>query len=83
MNKAGHDPGGPPSVLIVSGCASHPAEGGNRKRLLNLAITLREIGWKPVLLYTDFLPGDMVAMRQWWGRITISSPIGRVPRSGP
>ena len=57
----------PPCVLIVSGCASHPSEGGNRKRLLNLAVTLREIGWKPVLLYTDFLPGDMAAMRQWWG----------------
>jgi glycosyltransferase involved in cell wall biosynthesis len=34
---------------------------------LNLAATLREIGWRPVLLYTDFLPGDFTAMRQWWG----------------
>jgi hypothetical protein len=58
---------GQPAVLIVSGCASHPAEGGNRRRLLSLAEMLREIGWRPVLLYTDFLPGDMSAMRQWWG----------------
>ena len=56
-----------PSVLIVSGCASHPSEGGNRRRLLNLAAALRQIGWRPVLLYTDFLPGDFPAMRRWWG----------------
>jgi glycosyltransferase involved in cell wall biosynthesis len=68
VSKTNHDSDGRPSVLIVSGCASHPAEGGNRKRLLNLSVALREIGWKPVLLYTDFLPGDMPVMRQWWGK---------------
>lgn len=58
---------GRPAALIVSGCASHPSEGGNRRRLVNLAAAIRQIGWRPVLLYTDFLPGDMRAMRQWWG----------------
>jgi len=58
---------GQPAVLIVSGCASHPSEGGNRRRLFNLAAMLRQIGWRPVLLYTDYLPGDFAAMRQWWG----------------
>lgn len=68
MSKPEQDLSALPSVLIVSGCASHPGEGGNRKRLLNLAISLREIGWRPVLLYTDFLPGDMRAMRKWWAQ---------------
>jgi succinoglycan biosynthesis protein ExoO len=25
------------------------------------------MGWNPVLLYTDFLPGDISAMKAWWG----------------
>jgi glycosyltransferase involved in cell wall biosynthesis len=55
-----------PAVLIVSSCASHPPNTGNQRRLLTLAETLKSLGWRPVLLYTDFLAGDVAAMRQWW-----------------
>jgi glycosyltransferase involved in cell wall biosynthesis len=56
-----------PAVLIVSPCASHPPNTGNQRRLLTLAETLKSLGWRPVLLYTDLLGGDMAAMREWWG----------------
>jgi succinoglycan biosynthesis protein ExoO len=56
-----------PAVLIVSACASHPPNTGNQRRLLTLAETLKSLGWRPVLLYTDLLGGDVAAMRQWWG----------------
>ena len=56
-----------PAVLIVSPCASHPPNTGIQRRLLTLAETLKSLGWRPVLLYTDLLGGDMAAMREWWG----------------
>ncbi len=61
----------PPSngrrVLIVSPCPTHPANAGSRRRMLGLALTLRELGYVPELLYTDFMDGDIGAMRRWWG----------------
>jgi glycosyltransferase involved in cell wall biosynthesis len=57
----------PRRVLIISPCATHPPDAGNRQRLLNLAATLRELGLVPVLLYTDLLAGDVAEMRAYWG----------------
>jgi glycosyltransferase involved in cell wall biosynthesis len=55
------------NILIVSPVASHPPDAGNRRRLLNLATTLQDLGYCPHLLYTDLFPGDRQAMAQWWG----------------
>jgi glycosyltransferase involved in cell wall biosynthesis len=54
-------------VLLVSPCATHPPNMGNRRRILHLAMALRALGWQPTLLYTDLLDGDIRAMREWWG----------------
>ncbi|HTH48193.1 MAG TPA: glycosyltransferase family 4 protein [Candidatus Limnocylindria bacterium] len=60
-------PTGAKRVLIVSPCATHPANAGSRRRMLGLALTLRELGYVPELLYTDLMEGDVAAMRRWWG----------------
>jgi glycosyltransferase involved in cell wall biosynthesis len=36
-------------------------------RLLQLARAIRQIGYRPILLYQDFVGGDMGAMRAFWG----------------
>lgn len=54
-------------VLIVSGVPSHPPTAGNRERVLQLATVLRELGWRPALLFQDFARGDNHAMRRFWG----------------
>jgi hypothetical protein len=53
------------NILIVSPAESHPPDAGNRRRLLNLATTLRELGYRPHRLYMDLFPGDRRAMSRW------------------
>lgn len=53
--------------MIVSPNATHPADSGGRRGILNIADMLRDLGWIPVLLYTDYLAGDTEEMRAYWG----------------
>jgi polysaccharide biosynthesis protein PslH len=41
--------------------------GGRAVRIAQLAIAIRQIGYRPVLLYQDFLRDDACAMRAFWG----------------
>lgn len=63
-----------PSVLIVSPYPTHPSTFGRSARLLKLIEAIRNVDWQPVLLFQDFLAGDMRAMRELLGSDFLYQP---------
>jgi hypothetical protein len=55
------------SVLLISFYPTHPPNGGRMVRLFQLARAIRQIGYRPILLYQDFVGGDHHAMLDFWG----------------
>jgi glycosyltransferase involved in cell wall biosynthesis len=54
-------------ILVVSPTPSHPANAGNRARILNLLQALRAMGHDIHLLHVEIEPGDANAMQSHWG----------------
>ncbi|RMF25249.1 MAG: hypothetical protein D6756_05835, partial [Cyanobacteria bacterium J083] len=53
-------------ILLISPVPSHPQNAGNRSRIYNLALNLRELGHEVHFLYITQEDGNLEAMRSFW-----------------
>ncbi len=56
-----------PVVLLISLYPTHPPIAGRMVRLLHLARAIRQIGYRPILVYQDFVRADSRALKDFWG----------------
>ena len=54
-------------ILMISPVPTHPADAGNRARVLSLSTILREIGHDVYFMHVEQEAGDAQAMRTNWG----------------
>lgn len=54
-------------ILIISPTPSHPQNAGNRARIYNLLLNLREAGYDVYFVHIEETPGDKASMQDCWG----------------
>jgi glycosyltransferase involved in cell wall biosynthesis len=54
-------------ILVISPIPSHPQDAGNKARIYNLLLNLREMGHDLYFVHIQQAPGDEVSMQKCWG----------------